>query len=144
MVKMLLNSQRLVFRQLFEKQSSTYTYLLGCAKTKEAVLIDPVLETADRDATLVRELGLKLKYVMNTHVHADHITGTGLLKTRLFKDAGAGGASPLSVIGEPNKAETYRETGKRSIGVIKIKNTSSGSSSRSPAKAPNCSYQGLN
>ena len=64
-----------IFRQLFEKESSTYTYLLACPETKEAVLIDPVIETAERDVKIVTELGLKLKYVMNTHVHADHITG---------------------------------------------------------------------
>ena len=64
-----------IFRQLFEKESSTYTYLLGDSESKEAVLIDPVIETAERDVKMVKELGLKLKYVMNTHVHADHITG---------------------------------------------------------------------
>jgi len=48
--------------------------------TREALLIDPVLDLAERDAQLVKDLGLNLKYVMNTHVHADHITGTGLLK----------------------------------------------------------------
>merc|ERR1712117_63246 len=69
-----------IFRQLFEKESSTYTYLLACPEIKEAVLIDPVIETAERDVKIVTELGLKLKYVMNTHVHADHITGTGRLK----------------------------------------------------------------
>merc|ERR1711983_701469 len=69
-----------VFRQLFDKESSTYTYLLACQETKEAVLIDPVIEHSERDARVVRELGLSLKYVMNTHVHADHITGTGRLK----------------------------------------------------------------
>ncbi|KAG2471142.1 ETHE1 dioxygenase, partial [Polypterus senegalus] len=69
--------------QLFEPVSCTYTYLLADVKTKEAVLIDPVLEMAERDANLVQELGLKLKYAANTHCHADHITGTGLLKKML-------------------------------------------------------------
>ncbi|XP_044847022.1 persulfide dioxygenase ETHE1, mitochondrial-like isoform X1 [Mauremys mutica] len=68
---------------LFEPVSCTYTYLLADLKTKEAVLIDPVLETAKRDAALVRELGLSLLYAANTHCHADHITGTGLLKKML-------------------------------------------------------------
>ncbi|KAK8721467.1 hypothetical protein OTU49_012735 [Cherax quadricarinatus] len=71
---------RMIFRQLFDRESCTYTYLLADDVSKEAVLIDPVIELAERDAQLVRELGLDLKYVMNTHVHADHITGTGLLK----------------------------------------------------------------
>lgn len=73
----------LLFRQLFEDESCTYTYLLADMKTKEAVLIDPVLETAKRDSTLVKQLGLTLLYAVNTHCHADHITGTGLLKRLL-------------------------------------------------------------
>merc|ERR1711982_104055 len=72
-----------VFRQLFDKESSTYTYLLADQETKEAVLIDPVIENSERDAKLVKEMGLTLKFVMNTHVHADHITGTGRLKKLL-------------------------------------------------------------
>ncbi len=72
----------LIFRQYFEGTSSTYTYLLADAVTKEAVLIDPVLETVDRDAQQITDLGLTLKYCLNTHVHADHITGSGLLKQR--------------------------------------------------------------
>uniref|UniRef100_H3AJ75 ETHE1 persulfide dioxygenase n=1 Tax=Latimeria chalumnae TaxID=7897 RepID=H3AJ75_LATCH len=73
-------AQGLLFRQLFEPVSSTYTYLLADLGNKEALLIDPVLETADRDTKLVRDLGLKLIFAVNTHCHADHITGTGLLK----------------------------------------------------------------
>lgn len=65
----------LIFRQLFEKESSTYTYLLADPDTKEAVLIDPVLETVDRDLEQIDSLGLKLVYGLNTHCHADHITG---------------------------------------------------------------------
>lgn len=74
----------LLFRQLFESVSSTYTYLLADIETKEAVLIDPVLETVDRDIKLIDELGLSLKVAVNTHCHADHITGTGLLKKKLY------------------------------------------------------------
>nr|BAN21129.1 beta lactamase domain [Riptortus pedestris] len=71
------------FRQLFDSESCTYTYLLADIKSKECVIIDPVLEKADRDALLIRELGFNLKYAMNTHMHADHITGSGLLKKLL-------------------------------------------------------------
>ncbi|KAK4752971.1 hypothetical protein SAY87_021769 [Trapa incisa] len=76
---------KLLFRQLFECESSTYTYLLADIShpDKPAVLIDPVDVTVDRDLNLIRELGLKLVYAMNTHVHADHITGTGLLKSKV-------------------------------------------------------------
>ncbi|VDL18731.1 unnamed protein product [Hymenolepis diminuta] len=73
----------LIFRQLFEKTSSTFTYLLGDGTSKQALIIDPVLETAERDARLINELGLDLRYVMDTHVHADHVTGVGMLK-RIF------------------------------------------------------------
>ncbi|KAJ6797441.1 persulfide dioxygenase ETHE1-like protein, mitochondrial-like isoform X2 [Iris pallida] len=75
----------LLFRQLFEKESSTYTYLLADLShaDKPAVLVDPVDKTADRDLTLIKELGLKLIYAMNTHVHADHVTGTGVIKSKM-------------------------------------------------------------
>lgn len=71
------------FRQLFDTQTNTYTYLLADLKSKDAVLIDPVLEHAKRDAQLVGELGLTLRYALNTHMHADHVTGTGYLKKLL-------------------------------------------------------------
>ena len=73
----------LIFRQLFEKESSTYTYILGCPSTREAILIDPVLETAERDATVIKDLNLILKTVLNTHCHADHVTGSAKLKALL-------------------------------------------------------------
>lgn len=70
----------LLFRQLFDSESSTYTYLLG--HQGEAVLIDPVLEHIDRDQTLIEELDLQLKYILDTHIHADHITGAGRLREK--------------------------------------------------------------
>jgi sulfur dioxygenase len=70
------------FRQLFEAQSSTYTYLLADLDAKEAVLIDPVKETVERDLSIVNELGLTLTHVLETHVHADHVTGAGELRAR--------------------------------------------------------------
>lgn len=75
-------NKNLIFQQLYEAQSSTYTYLLADARTKDAVLIDTVLETVDRDLKLIEELGLKLKYVLDTHVHADHVTGAGEIRKR--------------------------------------------------------------
>ena len=68
-------SRPMIFRQLFDPQSSTYTYLLADAASREAVLIDPVFEHARRDAALIEELGLKLLCTLDTHVHADHVTG---------------------------------------------------------------------
>jgi sulfur dioxygenase len=73
----------LVFRQLFDQQSSTYTYLLGDSESAEAVLIDPVFEQARRDRALISELGLTLVATLDTHVHADHVTGASLLRQSL-------------------------------------------------------------
>ncbi|MDQ6988830.1 MAG: MBL fold metallo-hydrolase [Mariprofundaceae bacterium] len=72
----------MIFRQLFDHDTWTYTYLLADEKSKEAVLIDPVLEKTDRDLQLLEELGLTLKYALDTHVHADHITANGQLRER--------------------------------------------------------------
>ena len=74
------SSSQLIFRQLWDPASSTYTYLLGDSSSREAILVDPVLEKADRDAGLIKELGLRLTTVVNTHVHADHITGMPRLR----------------------------------------------------------------
>lgn len=72
----------IIFHQLFDSESATYTYLIADPKTKEAALIDPVLETVDRDLKLIEELGLRLMYVLDTHIHADHITGAGEIRRR--------------------------------------------------------------
>lgn len=71
----------LIFRQLHDLVSGTYSYLLGDPATREAVLIDPVFEQARRDSALLHELGLKLVWTIDTHVHADHVTGAWMLKT---------------------------------------------------------------
>src|SRR5215831_9116988 len=73
----------MIFRQLFDPQSSTYTYLLADPGSRAALLIDPVFEQARRDAALVEELGLKLAWTLETHVHADHVTGAWLLREQL-------------------------------------------------------------
>lgn len=96
----------MIFRQLFDPQSSTYTYLLADSGTREAVLIDPVFEHALRDAALIEELGLRLLFTLDTHVHADHVTGASLLKKRLgskialSKHSGAEGADRYLVDGD--------------------------------------------
>jgi glyoxylase-like metal-dependent hydrolase (beta-lactamase superfamily II)/rhodanese-related sulfurtransferase len=91
----------LIFRQLFDAASSTYTYLLGDSASGEAVLIDPVFENERRDLALLRELGLRLVATLDTHVHADHVTAAWLLKQRcgsqilLSENAGAANADRL-------------------------------------------------
>ena len=70
----------MIFRQLFDKASSTYTYLLACEQTREAILIDPVKEQLAQYLQLLRELDLTLLYAADTHTHADHITALGALR----------------------------------------------------------------
>lgn len=87
-----------MFRQLIDANSSTYTYLLADRDANEAVLIDPVYEQLQRDMALLRELGLKLRYTLDTHCHADHVTSAWLFKQSLgseivvSKAAGVSGA----------------------------------------------------
>ena len=73
----------MIFRQLFEPDTSTYTYLLGCERTQRALLIDPVAVDVDRYIELLDGLGLTLIFTLETHVHADHITASGLLRDRV-------------------------------------------------------------
>ncbi|RJG22225.1 MBL fold metallo-hydrolase [Massilia cavernae] len=70
----------MIFKQLHESLSDTYTYLLGCETTGQALLIDPVISMVERDLAKVRQLGLTLAYSVDTHIHADHITGALELK----------------------------------------------------------------
>ena len=70
----------MLFRQLFDRSSCTYTYLIADRLSQEAALVDPVLEQVDRDLKLLSELNLKLKFCLETHIHADHITGTAKLR----------------------------------------------------------------
>ena len=72
----------MIFRQLFDATSGTYTYLLASRRGGEALIIDPVLEKVDRYLQLIRELDLKLVKAIDTHLHADHITGLGALRDR--------------------------------------------------------------
>lgn len=83
----------MLLRQLFEPVSSTYTYLLACEQRGEAVLIDPVLETVERDLEIIFDLGLRLSCTIETHIHADHVTGAGRLRALTGSSAGFPAAS---------------------------------------------------
>ena len=72
----------MIFRQLYDSVSGTYSYLLASRQGGEALILDPVLEKVDRYLQLVRELDLKLVKAVDTHLHADHITGLGALRDR--------------------------------------------------------------
>ncbi len=85
----------MIFRQLFEPETSTYSYLLACERTRRAVLIDPVASEINDYFQLLQAFNLTLIYTFETHVHADHVTGSGLLREKLgsksvvHRDAGA-------------------------------------------------------
>jgi sulfur dioxygenase len=104
----------MLFRQLFEPVSSAYTYLVACEQTGEAALIDPVLETVDRDLRAIAELGLTLKYTIETHIHADHVTGAARLrehsgcKAAVPDKSGAGHVDMAVREGEPILVGTLR------------------------------------
>lgn len=95
----------MIFRQLFDPESSTYTYLLADEQSREALLIDPVFEQFERDRALVRELELRLLYVLETHVHADHVTAA----SRFAQELGA--RIVLSRRSGAQGADIYVDTG---------------------------------
>src|SRR5512147_232408 len=86
----------MIFRQLFDSVSSTYTYLIASRLGGEALIIDPVLEKVDRYLQLVKELDLRLVKAVDTHVHADHVTGLGVLRDR---------TQCITVMGEQSKVD---------------------------------------
>jgi sulfur dioxygenase len=87
---------RMIFRQLFDSTSGTYTYLLASRHGGESLIIDPVLERVERYLQLVRELDLKLVKTVDTHLHADHVTGLGALRDRTHC---------ITVMGEQTRAD---------------------------------------
>lgn len=91
----------MIFQQLFEADTCTYTYLLGCERTREAVLIDPVFGEVDHYLALLQRMDLRLVYTLETHVHADHITASGKLRRLLGSRSvlhAAGGAECADVL----------------------------------------------
>ena len=105
----------MIFRQLFDPTSSTYTYLLG--DSGEAVLIDPVYEQVPRDLALLQELGLKLVATLDTHVHADHVTGAWRLRQRSGSRIAISAASGANEADAPLKHGDRVSFGQRALNV---------------------------
>ena len=118
----------MIFRQLFDPLSSTYTYLLGDVAGGNAIIVDPVREQAGRDLGLIHELELKLAWIVESHVHADHITGALALKeatgagTSVARNCGATGFDHLLDDGD------FLEFGRESLRVIATPGHTPGSS----------------
>jgi len=88
----------MIFEQLFDKTSSTYTYLISSGPGREAIIIDPVLEHVDSYINLLNKLNLKLVKVIDTHIHADHITGMSELKKQTDCETVMGEKTPADVV----------------------------------------------
>ena len=87
----------MIFKQVFDEKSSTYTYIIASAKGREALIIDPVIENVNIYINILKELDLKLVKVIDTHIHADHVTGASELKAE---------TSCVTVMGENTPADT--------------------------------------
>ena len=88
----------MIFKQLFDKTSFTYTYLLSSGQNREAIIIDPVLENVDEYINILDQLNLNLINVIDTHVHADHISGIGSLKDKTDCETVMGEKTPIDVV----------------------------------------------
>lgn len=89
-------NKNIIFHQLFENESFTYTYIVGDQSTREVVLIDPVIETFERDLKYISEWGYTLKFVLDTHIHADHITSAGEMRKKLGVKTGVSARAGVS------------------------------------------------
>lgn len=108
----------LIFRQLFDYETWTYTYLLADSASKEALLIDTVKEQVPRDLMLLQELGLQLKYVLDTHVHADHVTGAAQLRKATGAKTGVSKVAGVAVADLALEDGQELQYGKYTIRVI--------------------------
>ena len=97
----------MLFKQLFDAKSSTYTYLIASAKGREALIIDPVIENVDNYINLLNELELKLVKVIDTHIHADHVTGASKLKDISKCSTIMGDHSPANTVDIKVKDDEY-------------------------------------
>lgn len=106
----------MIFRQLFHAETGTYTYLIGCEKTRESILIDPVIDNLEMYLQLIRQLNLVLFAALDTHVHADHITALGGLREK---------TGCITMMGEPARAscvsQTFRDGDHIHFGKLSLK-----------------------
>jgi len=108
----------MIFKQLFDQPSGTFSYLLADEHTKEAVFIDSVFEQHERDLALVRELGLTLKACLETHCHADHVTGAWLMKHALGSEIVASADSGIEPLDHAMQDEDYYSFGRHQLDVM--------------------------
>lgn len=85
----------MIFRQLFDSATSTYTYILADLETRDGIIIDPVFEKVHRDLDVISELGIKLQWILDTHIHADHITGAFKIREQTNAKIGMGKGANL-------------------------------------------------
>lgn len=111
-------TKEVIVHQIFEHQSSTYTYIIADSKSREAAIIDPVLETVERDIKWIEEMGLKLIYALDTHIHADHITGAGEFRKRLNIKTGVSHVAGVSCVDIPLEDGQELLLGDKKIRVI--------------------------
>jgi glyoxylase-like metal-dependent hydrolase (beta-lactamase superfamily II)/rhodanese-related sulfurtransferase len=109
---------KFAFYQLFEFESCTYTYLIYDLNNKEGIIIDPVLETLERDLKLVQELGVKLKWIIETHVHADHITSAGLMREKTGAKIAVSHAAKIACADYPLRDQDTLRFGEFNIKAI--------------------------
>ena len=108
----------MIFRQVFDNKSSTYTYLIASAKGREAIIIDPVLENVETYTNLLKELDLKLVKVIDTHIHADHVTGATELKSKTRCATVMGENTPADLVDIKLKDEETIKVDKLEIKAI--------------------------
>jgi glyoxylase-like metal-dependent hydrolase (beta-lactamase superfamily II) len=108
----------MIFRQLFDRDTCTYTYLVADQDRREAVLIDPIISQIDRDAALIEELHLTLKYALDTHVHADHTTASGKLREQTGCQTGIAATNNVTCADHSLKCGEVLALGKLQIEVL--------------------------
>ena len=116
----------MILRQLFDYETWTYTYLVADEVSKEAVIIDPVLTQINRDVKLISELGFTLKYALDTHVHADHVTAAGNLRDRLGCQTAVAGVNSVECADVALKDNDVIKFGEFEIKVISTPGHTSG------------------